>query len=279
MDHNYTKLPPLPAFHPCADFLADEHVERIVDARTRAGAYTSHVVVALSPRIGPVSGGVTVGVCGLGFTQANEAVAHLACRFTDGVYKVDVPAVHVDEHQLRCVAPDYSKFAVGMPHNVSVEVSTGRGASWTNNRVPFTYYSSRPAIDAFGQPIWGYEPTFTKAAWQVTFEENEFGPRVGELYPPTGHPINRGRPSPWDAPRDPFHAVGASAAWMPVELDTGDGQAAEDLVVSGQARDHGGRLVGRPHVVPARPPPRPDTYRQNVVAARNAFVSEANGEI
>ena len=85
------------------------------DVVTRAEV--SLVVLALDPHIGPVAGGASVGVCGLGFTQANEAVLHL-CRFTDGRYKVDVPAVHIDRHQLRCIAPDFTRFAVGMPHNV-----------------------------------------------------------------------------------------------------------------------------------------------------------------
>ena len=163
---------------------------------------------------------------------------------------------------------------------MSVEVSTSRGGAWTNNKIPFTFYSSRPAIDAFGRPIWGYDPTFTQSAWQVTFDENEYGPRVEELYPPAGHPLNEGRPSPWDAPRDPFHAIAEHAAWMPVELDTGDRMnAAEDLVMrTRQAAKHGHEgswgdrmsFLRAHHLVP-------DTYRQDVVAARNAFVSEANG--
>lgn len=131
--------PRLPRFHPCAGALDTERVVAIRDVMRRAESYTSHVVVALDPHIGPVAGGVSVGVCGLGFTQTNEAVAHLYCRFTDGRYHVEVPAQHVDAHQVRCIAPDFTRFAVGMPHNVSVELSTGRGAAWTDNRVPFTY--------------------------------------------------------------------------------------------------------------------------------------------
>ena len=132
-----------------------------------------------------------------------------------------MPAQHIDGNQLRCIAPDFTKFAVGLPHSMSV-ASTGRGASWTSNNIPFTYYATRPSIDAFGKPMWGYDPTFTRPAWQVAFEANEFGGFTPELYPPSGHPRNRGRPSPWDAHRDPFHARGPSAAVMPVELDAGD---------------------------------------------------------
>ena len=264
----------LPEFHPCAGALNGEAARRIRETLRYAGAYTSLVVVALSPRIGPVSGGVSIGVCGLGFPQSNEAVSHLGCRFTDGRNMVDVPAVYVDEHQLRCVAPDFTGFAVGMPHNVSVEVTATRGALWTNNRVPFTYYSTRPSIDAFGRPMWGYEPTFTKAAWQVTFEENDFGSFAPELYPPSGHPLNEGRPSPWDAPRDPFHAQGASAEWQPVELDVGDRmEPAEDLVVrTAQERLHGveGSWGDRKSFLRAHAPV-PDVYRKDVVAARAAM--------
>ena len=261
----------LPHFHPCAGALDDVLVDRTRDIRTRAGVYTSHVVVALSPRIGPVAGGVSVGVCGLGFTQANEAVSQLACRFTDGRNALDVPAVHVDAYQVRCIAPDFTRFAVGMPHNVSLELSTGRGASWTNNRVPFTYYSTRPAIDAFGRPMWGYDPTFTKAAWQVTFERNEFGSFAPELYPASGHALNEGRPSPWDAPRDPYHAQGPSAAVQPVELDAGDRMdPSEDLVVrTAQAALHGveGSWGDRKSFLRAHAL-IPDRYRVSVVTAR-----------
>ena len=278
----------LPLFHPCAGALNGPIVDRIRDAQRYLGSYTSQVVVALSPRIGPVSGGVSVGVCGLGFSQANEAVSHVACRFTDGRYSIDVPAVYVDEFHLRCTTPDFTRFAVGMPHNVSVEVSTSRGGSWTNNRVPFTYYSTRPAIDAFGRPIWGYEPTFTKSAWQVTFEQNEFGAFAHELYPPSGHPRNDGRPSPWDAARDPFHAQGDSAAWQPVELDVGDRmEPASDLVMrTAQAKMHGveGSWGDRKSFLRAHALV-PDVYRKDVVAARAAAREAArapgmnNGEI
>ena len=185
-----------------------------------------------------------------------------------------MPAVHVDEHQLRCIAPDFTRFAVGTPHNVSVEISTGRGAHYTDNRVQFTYYSTRPSIDAFGRPTWGYEPTFELSAWQVTFETNEFGGVAPELYPPAGHARNRGRSSPWDAPQDPFHARGASAAERPVELDTGDRfLAAEDLVArTRQSALHGveGSWGDRMSFLRVHSLVR-DVYRQNVVAARAAF--------
>lgn len=266
--------PRLPRFHPCAGALEDESVNQIREVMRRAEAYTSHVVVALDPYIGPVAGGVSVGVCGLGFTQANEAVGHLYCRFTDGRYHTDVPAQHVDEHQLRCIAPDFTKYAVGLPHNVSVELSTGRGAAYTNNRVQFTYYSTRPSIDAFGRPMWGYDPTFTRPAWQVAFEQNEYGGYAPESYPPAGHERNHGRPSPWDAPSDPFHARGESARTRPVELDTGDRfAAAEDLVArTRQSAMHGveGSWGDRTTFLRAHSLVR-DNYRQDIVKARAAF--------
>jgi hypothetical protein len=368
-DANVTLSPPppaLPSFHPCYDALSGARVERLRDVARRAEAYTSHTVVAVDPHIGPVAGGVTVGVCGFGFSQTNEAVSHLRCRFTDGRYHVDVAAVHVDEHQLRCVAPDFTRFAVGMPHNVSVELSANRGGSWTRNHVHFTCacprphkraaharrerdtrrartpaahaahvkcgmgphprratpafhrlptsvvvtptvrstlqaarasaracservrlcarasvrlcvcadYSTRPSIDAFGMPMWGYEPTFLRPAWQVAFDTNEFGSKVDEMSPPAGHALNDGRPSPWDAPADPFHARGLSAAWQPVELDTGDRfLPAEDLVVrAAHSRLHGveGSWGDRMSFLRAHSLVR-DIYRQDVVSARAAY--------
>ena len=265
-------LPPLPSFHPCAGgVLVSERAERLLKLSARASRYTTHHVLALSPSIGPVAGGASIGVCGLGFTMANEAVGHLACKFTDGRNEVAVAAVWIDEHQLRCDAPDFSRFAVGMPHNVSVEISTNRGATWTSNHAQFTYYSTRPSIDAFGRAMWGYEPTFTQAAWQVPYAENDFGSIVRELYSPKGHPLNRGRPSKWDSHSDPFHATGESAAWNPVEMDTGDRfEPAEDVQVrASHGIDHGvegswgdRRSFLRAHNLV------PDVYMKKVVAAR-----------
>ena len=275
---NASALPPpppiVPRFHPCADALSLPGMVALVDVMRRTEQYTSHVVAALDPFIGPVAGGVSVGVCGVGFTQTNEAVSHLRCRFTDGRYKVDVPAQHIDQHQLRCIAPDFTHFAVGLPHNVSVEVSTGRGESFTANQINFTYYATRPSIDAFGRPMWGYDPTFTRPAWQVAFETNEFGGFTPELYPPSGHVANRGRPSPWDAPQDPFHTRGPAAAEMPVSLDTGDRfEPAADLVMrTRQSALHGieGSWGDRMSFLRAHSLVR-DNYRQDVVAAKRAF--------
>lgn len=273
-----SSLPPLPRFHPCAGALDTPEVERIRQLSLRAGRYVTHNVIALSPSIGPVAGGVSIGVCGLGFTMANEAIAGLACKFTDGHNELAVAAAHVDEHQLRCDVPDFSRFPVGLPHNVSVEVSANRGVSWTRNHVQFTYYSSRPAINAYGHPIWGYEETFSKAAWQVTYEENDFGGRVQPVYTPSGHPANRGRPSEWDSYRDPFHARGVTALWNPVELDVADRfEPAEDVDVRAEhAKCHGveGCWGDRMSFLRAHHLVR-DTYRQDVVAARARARTEA----
>ena len=266
-------LPPLPRFHPCASALNGARVERLRLLATRARHYVSHTVVALSPDIGPVAGGVSIGVCGFGFSQANEAVGHLACRFTDGTNRVDTPAMYVDQNQLSCDAPDFTRFAVGLPHNVSVEISTSRGDSWTDNQVPFTFYATRPAIDAFGRPMWGYESSFTKSAWQAVdqYDHNYFGPSAEPLYPSSGHPLNGGRPSQWDSHRDPFHGTGASAAWLPVELDVGERfDPAADLAERARHSAHHGvegswgdrRSFLRAHSLV------PDVYRQDVAAAR-----------
>ena len=92
-------LPPLPRFHPCASALNGARVERLRLLATRARHYVSHTVVALSPDIGPVAGGVSIGVCGFGFSQANGRWSP-ACRFTDGTNRVDTPAMYVDQNQL-----------------------------------------------------------------------------------------------------------------------------------------------------------------------------------
>jgi hypothetical protein len=271
--------------HPCAEVLGSERVRRVAELTTaRAAGYASYAVVGLVPSIGPVAGGVRVGVCGLGFVMTNEAVGHLACRFTDGRNLVDVPAVYRDSHQLVCDAPDFSRFAVGLPHNVSVEVTLNRGRSWSANHVQFTFYSTRPAIDAFGRPMWGYDPTFTKAAWQVAFDANDYGSLVEPLYPPSGHTLNLGRPSAWDSHRDPFHARGEAARWQPVELDAGERlEPAEDVTVAAaHASKHGveGSWGDRKSFMRAHSLV-PDTYRQGMAAARVAALGEAinNGVI
>ena len=270
--------PQLPRFHPCAGALGSEGALRMAALRTRGQPYQSHVVVALSPNIGPVSGGARVSVCGLGFPRANEAVGHLACIFTDGRYKVGVHAMWIDEHQVQCDVPDFSLFAVGLPHNVSLEVSTDRGATWTNNRVPFTYYSTRPAIDAFGRPLWGYEGTFSKAAWQVAFDANHFGSHVEPLYSPTGHELSEGRPSEWDGYRDPFHATGPSGSWQPVDLDVGDrmNPAADEVARARHSQYSGveGSWGDRTSFLRAHNLV-PDIYRQDIVAARARMREEA----
>ena len=77
-------------------------------------------------------------VCGLGFKLTNDRIAHLKCRFSDGHNAVVVSAIYIDEFQLRCTVPDFSRFAVGLPHTVMVEVSHTRGAQWSDNRATFT---------------------------------------------------------------------------------------------------------------------------------------------
>lgn len=151
------KLEPLPRFHPCTDAYASERWQRL-DFLARSAPYTTFMVAALSPDMGPVAGGTTTFVCGLGFALTNENVNHLKCRFSDGDYEVVVPAAYVDSRTLRCVSPDFSRFPVGLPHIVQVEVSLNRGGHWSRNEAPFTFFSTRPSIDAFGYPTWGCAP-------------------------------------------------------------------------------------------------------------------------
>ena len=293
-------MPPLPHYHPCRGMLEGDAVARVVAFRRRAGEYTTHDVLHLNPAIGPIGGGSSIAVCGLGFTMANEAVGHLACKFTDGLNELVTAAVYVNEYQLRCETPDFSRFAVGLPHNVSVEVSTNRGSTWTENNVQFTYYSSRPAVSAHGRPMWGYESTFSKASWQVAYTSNYYG-SVQPFYQPTGHASDAGRPSQWDSHStqylaadflaaiiniqvtrltccpasndctgDPFHTTGDSAAWSPVQLDTsGQLELAEDVDERASYAQHQGvhgswgdrkSFLRAHHLVP-------DTYRKDVIMA------------
>ena len=147
-------------------------------------------------------------------------INHLKCRFSDGSHTMDVPAVYVDEGMLRCTSPDFSRFLVGLPHHVTVEVSLNRGQYFSNNKAVFTFFSTRPSIDALGYPMWGYDATHKKAGWQVKpdYTEAEMGWKVPELYPSSGHPLLKGVPSKWDQRRDPFHTVGPEALTNPTQL-------------------------------------------------------------
>jgi len=147
----------------------------------------------------------------------------------------------------------------------------------------FSFFSSRPSIDAFGFPMWGYDSTFQKAGWHVEFEENEFGGVVDELYPPYGHPADGGVPSRWDARRDPFHTLGEEAKVNPTQLDVGDRmpladdnwERAHQSKMKGVEGSWGDRMsfLRAHHLVP-------DKYRHAIVAARNAETSHfTNGEI
>ena len=68
------------------------------------------------------------------FRLTNENVNHAQCRFSDGRNTVVVPAIYEDEFILRCTAPDFSRYSVGLPHRVEVEVTLNRGAQWSSNR-------------------------------------------------------------------------------------------------------------------------------------------------
>ena len=92
------------------------------------------MVTELSPNKGPVTGGTSTAVCGMGFRLTNENVNHAQCRFSDGRNTVVVPAIYEDEFMLRCTAPDFSRYSVGLPHRVEVEVTLNRGAQWSSNR-------------------------------------------------------------------------------------------------------------------------------------------------
>ena len=197
-----------------------------------------------------------------------------------------VPAVFVDAHLLRCRTPDFSRYSIGLPHVLQVEVSLTRGAQWSASRAPFTLYSARPSIDAFGRPLWGYDASFELAAWEVPSAANQYVWRVDPLYAARGHPLARGRPSDWDARADPFHTRGAEARLSPTATDTGDRMPpAEDSREAGVLASKSGvegswgdrKSFLRAHYLV------PDTYRHKVIAARQAAIAHAaklpDGEI
>ena len=151
--------------------------------------------------------------------------------------------------------------------------------------VRFAMFSTRPSIDALGYPMWGYDSTHTKAGWQVkdAYPEAEVGWKVPQLYVPTGHPISKGVPSPWDQLKDPFHARGDEALVRPTQLDVGDrmpsaddtGERARLAERHGVEGSWGDRMSFlRAHSLV------PDQYRRTVVAARGEARSVgANGVI
>ena len=122
----------LPRFHPCAGALHSERLRRL-DFLSSV-PHTFYMVTELSPNKGPVTGGTSTAVCGMGFRLTNENVNHAQCRFSDGRNTVVVPAIYEDEFMLRCTAPDFSRYSVGLPHRVEVEVTLNRGAQWSSNR-------------------------------------------------------------------------------------------------------------------------------------------------
>ena len=109
-------------------------------------------------------------------------------------------------------------------------------------------------------------------------QPNYFSWRADPLYPSTGHSSAGGRPSEWDARRDPFHTRGIEAATTPTQDFVDDRMsAAEDLDermalaskhgVEGSWGDR--KSFMRAHYLV------PDTYRRDVVAARRKALEMA----
>ena len=73
----------LPRFTPCVGAHDQEKLRRM-DFMSAFKDYVHFMVTAVSPNDGPVTGGTSVAVCGMGFRLTNENVNHLKCRFTDG---------------------------------------------------------------------------------------------------------------------------------------------------------------------------------------------------
>ena len=115
---------------------------------------------------------------------------------------------------------------------------------------------------------------------------NYFAWRADPLYSPTGHPLNNGQPSEWDARSDPFHTRGAQAAIMPTQEFIDDRMpAAEDLnertMLASKYGEEGSwgdrKSFMRAHYLV------PDTYRKDVTLARRKALEMAeqlnNGEM
>ena len=112
---------------------------------------------------------------------------------------------------------------------------------------------------------------------QASWEGNSYAWRVPELYTPRGHHLNGGRPSRWDAYRDPFHTDSSESSHHPVELDVGDNMdpaqdngrrlaLAANYGVEGSWADRKSFL--RAHFL------LPDKYRKAVVQARALHARE-----
>ena len=125
----------LPRFSACIGANDQEKLRRL-DFLSAFQSYVHFMVTAISPNDGPVSGGTAVTICGFGFRPTNEDVNHLQCRFSDGDHTKVVPAIYVNERMLHCTSPDFSRFLIGLPHFVTVEVSLNRGQLFSNNGAP-----------------------------------------------------------------------------------------------------------------------------------------------
>ena len=151
--------------------------------------------------------------------------------------------------------------------------------------VKFAFFSTRPSIDALGYPTWGYDATHKKAGWDVKddYPEADVGWSTPQLYVPTGHPLSKGVPSPWDQLKDPFHTRGEESLVTPTQLEVGDRMPKADDVEERArlAQRHGveGSWGDRMSFLRAHSLV-PDTYRHTVVAARGDTQSvSANGVI
>lgn len=106
---NATEVFALPRFHPC-EVAFDQTRLRRLDVLALSRPFVSYMVVGVSPTFGPVTGGATIAVCGIGFKLTNDNINHLKCRFSDGYNTLVEPAIYEDGFTLRCRTPDFSRF-------------------------------------------------------------------------------------------------------------------------------------------------------------------------
>ena len=132
----------------------------------------------------------------------------------------------------------FTRFAVGLPHNVSVEISTSRGDTGRTIRC---VHALAPAHRRLQGPRWGYESSFTKSAWQAVDQYDH----ITLACPPSlvpGHPLNEA-PQPVTCTTP---SMAPPAAWLPVELDVGGASIRPTAEPRASARHRARGAIGDP---------------------------------
>jgi len=114
--------------------------------------------MAISPRLGPVTGGTSVTVTGLSFPQGDVKI-----QFFDGKNQETVKGSWISETLVTCDTPPFEKYGAG---DVIVKVQVG-GEGFTVHKVKFSYFVNTKALKclAFGPGLleegtWGLPMLF-----------------------------------------------------------------------------------------------------------------------